>query len=172
MYNTSERAFIFERTHEIKFELQNKVGLTSYHHKTDTTTSTISHKHRILLKFVSILDKFNQLAVHLAHVSGTKSKQESSITFSIPRMCIFAIISAVKRKVTIRSEQNVTYCRGGYFSNVLGVFRLTDNRLTNAQNLIRRRTQSWNIVTGPVSNDHHNKLHTDQHIHLQFQLVN
>lgn len=55
-------------------------------------------------------------------------------------MCIFAIISAVKRKVTILSHENVTYCKGGHRSKVLGVLQLTDAKLNKAQNLINLRT--------------------------------
>ncbi|PSN30663.1 hypothetical protein C0J52_20865 [Blattella germanica] len=56
---------------------------------------------------------------------------------------VFQHFNTVKRNVTIRSQQKVMYCRGGCFSNVLGVFRLTDNKLNKAQNLMSRRTHSW-----------------------------
>jgi hypothetical protein len=117
------------------------------------TTSSRIHQYRILLKF-------NHLVVHLRDFWYKTHKTVLSFTFSIPRMCIFAIISAVKRNVTTRSQQNVMYCRGGCFSNVLGVFRLTDSRLSNAQNLMRRRTHSWNIVTELFGNDWWKGLHT------------
>lgn len=66
------------------------------------------------------------------------------LTFSIPLMCIFAIISAVKRKVTMKSHENVKYCKNGSFSNVFGVFIDTDIKLTRAQNLISLLTHSCN----------------------------
>lgn len=112
--------------------------------------------------------------MHLVDIFWYKKTHKTvlSFTLSIPRMCIFAIISAVKRKVTTRSQQNVMYCRGGCFSNVLGVFRLTESRLSNAQNLIRRRTHSWNIIIGLVGNDWWKGLHTYQHKNLHFQFVN
>ena len=69
-------------------------------------------------------------------------RQDKKITLSTPRMCILAIISAVKRKVTIKSRQNVMYSRAGCSWNVFGVFMLTDIRLTNAQPLRSQRTHS------------------------------
>ena len=57
-------------------------------------------------------------------------------------MCIFAIISAVNKNVTIRSQINVTYCKGGTFSKVFGVFRHTDVNDTRAQNLINLLTHN------------------------------
>jgi len=107
------------------------------------TTSSRIHQYIILLKFMSSFTQIQPSGCALSrHFWYKTHKTELSFTFSIPRMCIFAIISAVKRKVTTRSQQNVMYCRGGCFSNVLGVFRLTDSRLSNAQNLMRRRTHS------------------------------
>ena len=137
-------------------------------------TSSRIHQYRILLKFTSSFTQIQPSGCSLRrHFSAQKThKTVLSFTFSIPRMCIFAIISAVKRNVTTRSQQNVMYCRGGCFSNVLGVYRLTDSRLSNAQNLMRRRTHSWNNVIGLVGNDWWKGLHTYQHKNLHFQLVN
>lgn len=39
----------------------------------------------------------------------------------MPNICIFAIISAVKRKVTRRSHTKVTYSKYGYMAIVAGV---------------------------------------------------
>lgn len=63
-------------------------------------------------------------------------------TFNIPRICIFAIISAVNRSVTVQSTTNVTVCKYGYFSNDFGVFKETDNKLKRAQSLNMRLTHS------------------------------
>ena len=56
-------------------------------------------------------------------------------------MCIFAIISAVKKKVMSMSRLNVMYMRDAYNSNVRGVLMLTDTMLTNAHALSKRRVQ-------------------------------
>ena len=43
----------------------------------------------------------------------------TQLTLTTPRMCILAIISAVKANQTMRSMLNVTYIRMGWYSNVL-----------------------------------------------------
>lgn len=56
---------------------------------------------------------------------------ELSLTFQIPRIWIFAIISAVNSNVMEVSTMNVTYWRIGIFSNVFGVLSdmlASDNR--------------------------------------------
>lgn len=62
----------------------------------------------------------------------------------MPRICILAIISAVNKQVTKRSQQNVIRCRGGKASKVFGVFKQTQSKLSKAQALINRRTHTWN----------------------------
>lgn len=62
----------------------------------------------------------------------------------MPRICIFAIISAVNKHVTKRSQKNVIRCSGGNDSKVFGVFKQTQSKLRRAQALIKRRTQTWN----------------------------
>lgn len=57
-------------------------------------------------------------------------------TLRIPRICIFAIISAVNRSVTVASQQNVIYCKCGNFINVFVVLQLTDAKLIKAHSLI------------------------------------
>jgi len=57
-------------------------------------------------------------------------------------MCIFAIISAVYRQVTAKSQMNVAYCKNGKVLKVFGVLRLTQSKLSSAQKRINRRTQS------------------------------
>lgn len=64
-------------------------------------------------------------------------------TFKIPRICIFATISAVNKIVTNVSATNVIYCNGGCFTKVFGVFKDTDANDINAHNRIKRRTQSY-----------------------------
>lgn len=64
-------------------------------------------------------------------------------TFNIPRICIFAIISAVYKPVTAKSQMNVAYCRNGKALKVFGVLRLTQSKLSSAQKRINRRTQSY-----------------------------
>lgn len=55
-------------------------------------------------------------------------------------MCILAIISAVKRKVTEESTVIVAVCMKGKSSKVLGVLLQIDAKLSRAQLLITRRT--------------------------------
>lgn len=69
-------------------------------------------------------------------------------TFNIPRMCIFAIISAVYKPVTAKSQMNVAYCRNGKALKVFGVLRLTQSKLRRAQKRINRRTQSYKDQAG------------------------
>lgn len=64
------------------------------------------------------------------------------LTFSIPRICILAIISAVNSIVTVVSQINVKYCRAGWRSNVFGVFSETEANETKAHNRIKRLTHS------------------------------
>lgn len=63
-------------------------------------------------------------------------------TFSIPRICILAIISAEKSSVTVESHTNVKYCINGYRSNVFGVFNDTDASDISAHIRISLRTHS------------------------------
>jgi len=65
-----------------------------------------------------------------------------SFTFNIPRMCILAIISAVNKNVTIKSQMKVTYWRDGTFSKVFGVFRQTEASETRAQSRINLLTHN------------------------------
>lgn len=69
-------------------------------------------------------------------------KEDCELTFSIPRICIFAIISAVNSIVTVVSQMNVKYCRAGWRSNVFGVFSETEANETKAHNRIKRLTHS------------------------------
>jgi hypothetical protein len=59
-----------------------------------------------------------------------------------PRINIFVIISAVNKRHTETSQKSVKYFKGGYRSNVLGVFRHTERSDTRAHNRINLRTQS------------------------------
>lgn len=67
-------------------------------------------------------------------------------TLSIPRICIFAIISAVNSIVTVVSQIKVTYCKAGCRSNVFGVFRETDANDTKAHIRINRLTHNYTEI--------------------------
>lgn len=70
--------------------------------------------------------------------------RELTLTFSIPRICILAIISAVNSIVTVVSHINVKYCRAGWRSKVFGVLSETEANETKAHNRIKRLTHSCN----------------------------
>lgn len=72
-----------------------------------------------------------------------KTLNYATPTVQMPRMCILAIISAVKSKVIDVSEANVTYCRTGSFSNVFGVLSDTDASEMSAHIRIILRTHSY-----------------------------
>ena len=80
--------------------------------------------------------------VFLPEISELRDRGVGSfvITFSIPRMCIFATISDVKRMVTTMSTLKVIHCMGIMRSKVLGVLQLTDAKLSKAHVRISLRT--------------------------------
>lgn len=68
---------------------------------------------------------------------------DTLLTFQIPRIWIFAIISAVNSSVMDASTINVTYWKIGIFSNVFGVLSDTEASDSRAHILISRRTHNW-----------------------------
>lgn len=60
----------------------------------------------------------------------------------MPRICIFATISAENSSVTVESQTKVKYFRNSYRSNVFGVFNETDASETRAHIRISRRTHN------------------------------
>ena len=108
-------------------------------------TNFIRHFIMLLMSYNNKIKTFNYFSKQ-SSISIVFFLIKRDFTFSIPRMCILAIISAVNRNVTIKSQMKVTYWRDGTFSKVFGVFKQTEANETKAQSRINRLTHNWNHI--------------------------
>lgn len=117
----------------VEWQMSTEIAPCSHQIDTNDLENTVHH--------LAVFSNQNRI-VKLWFQNISRRFYKGILTFQIPRMCIFAIISAVNNSVMNVSQENVTYWRMGTFSNVFGVLSDTEANDSKAHIRINRRTHN------------------------------